>query len=268
MRIRNVNPNHIKVPEVRVTSRWDSDALAEFKASIKSLGILEPPVCIESDGDLFLVDGLHRVVTAINQGETRIPVVVMEGDMKDVLLQNLALNNLRGSTSPLETAQVLKSLYDDYGLGVDEISRRTGFSEERISRLLYLAKADEGVRSALDEGLIQLGHAYALARIQDPEVQKRVLSTQLLYHFKVADLEGHIRDVMAEKERLEQAPPPTARGEVPQPVCYFCRRSFPVDQLANPNICIGCSGYLADALRQAAALREAERVAAEAERAG
>ncbi len=62
MRIRNVNPNHIKVPEVRVTSRWDSDALAEFKASIAAIGILEPPVCIESDGDLFLVDGLHRVV--------------------------------------------------------------------------------------------------------------------------------------------------------------------------------------------------------------
>lgn len=267
MRLRHVDPKKIGIPTVRVTSVWDNELLAEFRASIKELGILEPPVVIESDGNLLLVDGQHRVIEAINLGHRRIPVVVMDGDLQECLVQNLALNNLRGKIKPTETAEVIKVLFEEYAMGVDEIAKRTGFSEDKISKLLYLSRATPEVREALDGEGIQLGHAYALGRIEDTEVQNRILSTQLLYRFKVADLEDHIKDVLREKVRMEEAPPlPPPSGPV-LVSCYYCGQARPIHQVANPNICIGCSGYLADFVRQAQALREAEQVAHDAQRA-
>jgi len=268
MRIRQVDPKHIKVPSLRVTSVWDEESLQEFVDSVKADGILEPIVVQEVNGDLYLVDGLHRMLAAQKLGLKRVPVVVRDGEEVDVYLRNLVLNNLRGKVRPTEAAAVFRHLYEERGLGVDEISRKTGFSEERVSKLLHLSRATPEVLQALDQGLIGLGHAYALARIEDPGVQGRILSTQLRFRFTVPVLEQHIEDVRREKERLESAPPPVVHVALKALACATCGRVFPLSQLASPTICVGCYGYLLDSLRQAQALRQAEAVAEAAGRAG
>ncbi len=253
MKLRWVDPRKISVPDVRVTSVFDSELLQEFKNSIKELGILEPPVCVDDGENLYIVDGLHRVIEAIEAKTKQIQVAVVEGTIKDVLIQNLSLNNLRGKINPTDTARVLKVLFDEQGMGVDEISKKTGFSEDRISKLLYISRAVPGVLSALDDGLIQLGHAFLLSKIEDRDVQDRVLAQQLIYHFKVSDLAQHIENVNAEKEHRENMPPPEA-SYIPQELkCSFCGEEYPINQLANPNTCPVCSGILIDSIRQARA---------------
>ena len=263
MKLRQVNPKLIQVPAVRVTSAWDSEALQEFKRSISTMGILEPLVCVESDGNLILVDGLHRLVEAQEEHKKQVPVVVIPGSEVDVFLQNLVLNNLRGRTKATELAAVFKHLFEEYNLGVDEISSRTGYSQERISKLLYISRAHPDVLQALDEDLIGVGHAFALARIQDPDVQQRILSTQLTYRFKVKDLEDHITNVLGEKQRLIEAPTPAPLQELPAIKCHFCGRATPIDHVANPNICVGCQGALYDMLKAAAYERQQAVAAAE-----
>lgn len=251
MKLRYVDPRKISVPDVRVTSVFDSELLQEFKASIKELGILEPPVCVDDGENLYIVDGLHRVLEAIEMKTKLIQVAVVEGTIKDVLIQNLSLNNLRGKINPTDTARVLKVLYDEQGMGVDEISKKTGFSEDRISKLLYIARAVKGVLEALDDGLISLGHAFLLSKIEDKDVQERVLAQQLIYHFKIPDLAQHIENVDAEKQHRENMPPPEATY-TPQPLkCTYCGEDYPINQLANPNVCPVCSGILIQAYRQA-----------------
>mgnify|MGYP001592291377 FL=1 len=216
MRLRKVNPKKILVPSVRVTAVYDSELWEEFRRSIASLGIVEPPVVVEMDSALYLVDGLHRVTEAIQQGTKLLPVVVMEGTLKDVLVQNLALNNIRGKIKATESAAVLRELYQEHDLGVDELAKLSGFSEEKISKLLYLSRADPEVLEALDEGKIVLGHAHALARLSDRDLQKRILSQQLVYHLKVQDLEEHIANVLKEKLAKIESPALQLPTEPPQ----------------------------------------------------
>lgn len=263
MKLRQVNPSAIQVPAVRVTSAWDSEALQEFKRSISTMGILAPIVCVEAEGNLLLVDGLHRLLEAQDSHKKQVPVVVIPGTEVDVFLQNLVLNNLRGRTKPTELASVFRHLFEEYNLGVDEIASRTGYSQERISKLLYISRAHPDVLKALDEELIGVGHAFAMARVQDPDVQQRILSQQLTYRMKVADLEDHISNVLNEKQRMIEAPTPNVQTELPAIKCHFCGRDTPIDHVANPNICVGCSGALYDMLKAAEYERRQAVAAAE-----
>ncbi|MCL5026645.1 MAG: ParB/RepB/Spo0J family partition protein [Chloroflexi bacterium] len=250
MKIRTVDPRKIQVPEVRVTSVFDSETLAMFKQAIKDAGILEPPLVVQVGKDLVLVDGLHRLQEAIANNITSVQVAVVEGEMKDVFFHNLATNQLRGKTRASEMVEVIGALWKEYGVDSDEIAKRTGLSRDYIEKLMVVSQATPAVREALDEDLIKVGHAYLLAKIEDPEIQERVLQQQLVFRWKVADLAEHIRNVgeVIQQQHVEQSP----AGPV-EPMlfeCEFCHEMYRIGQVSNPRVCVSCAGILADATRQ------------------
>ena len=130
MDLRRVNPHDIVVPEVRVTAQFDEELYERFKESIKAVGQITPPICYEVKEELVLCDGLHRLQEAINNGEPEISVVVIPGDMVDVLTKNIFLDHLRGKTPVSEMIKVLKTLYEDYHLDPDQIAERTGLKRD------------------------------------------------------------------------------------------------------------------------------------------
>ena len=259
MRLRSVKPGDIKVPDVRVTSAFDSEALAMFKESVKALGVLEPPICIEVDGNLMLVDGLHRIVEAINNHVPRLQVAVIEGTMKDVLLKNAALNNLRGKTPASQLAQVFEELQREHHMDTGDIARETGFSRDYVEKLVWIGRAGPAIVEALDQELIGVGHAFAIARIPDPEMQKTVLAQQLMYRWSVRDLEDHIRSVLDIKRQLVESPPPPLVTTRPLVKCHFCGGEYEASMIQNPNCCAPCAGILIQAIRSAQWELEEER---------
>jgi len=250
MKLRTVDPRKIQVPEVRVTSSFDGEILAMFKRSIQELGILEPPLVVQVNSDLVLVDGLHRLQEAVARGDQSVQVVVMEGEMQDVLLHNLQLSQLRGRTKASELVAVIEALWKEYNIDSDEISRRTGLSRERVEKLQVVSQARPVVREALDEDLIKVGHAFLLAKIGDPEVQERVLQQQLVFHWPERALAEHIAAVEAAQAQAPAQPvqPPPAEPMLFR--CGFCGGDYPLEQIANPRVCVSCAGLLADATRQ------------------
>jgi ParB-like chromosome segregation protein Spo0J len=259
MRLRSVKPGDIKVPDVRVTSRFDSEALAEFRESVKSLGILDPPLCMAVDGELYVVDGLHRIVEAVNNHVPRIQVYVMEGDsLRDVLLRNIAMLN-RGKSPASELALCFEELQREYHLDTNEIAKQAGMSRDRVEKLIWIGRADPALLEALDQELIKEGHAFALARIPDPEVQKTVLAQQLMYRWKVKDLEEHIKNVLDIKRQLVESPPPPAPATKPLFKCSYCGQEYEASMVQNPNTCAACAGILIQAIRSAQWELEEER---------
>ena len=253
MKLRSVDPRVVKVPEVRVTSQFDGETLAMFKASIANLGILEPPVVIENNGDLWVVDGLHRLVEAVNNRTSRIQVVVMEGDLKDVLIHNIALNNLRGKTVPTEIIACLQELYKKHGMSTDEIAQKTGFSRDYVERMLLIARALPQVLQALDEEKIGKGHALALSKIEDKEVQERVLYQQVMFRWPVKELEAHIGRVQDEVTQRVSAPAVAVSPEAHIFTCYFCGSGYADSHVSNPTTCSVCVGILLEAVQMARA---------------
>lgn len=254
MKLRRVDPATIKVPEVRVTSQFAPEMLVMFQESCKNQGIISPILCCEVDEDIVLVDGLHRLTQALDNKLLKIDVVVVPGDMTDVLTKNLYLDHMRGKHPIGEMVKVIEALWKEYQLDSDQISKKTGLSRDYIERLQRISQLTPYCLGALDDGLIGVGHANALTHLTDPIKQDTVLGQQLLYRWSVKDLEAYIADVL---QLMSVTPQETARGTERVPaklVCAFCHGEFELGQVANPNTCQECSGIMfatrAEAKRQ------------------
>jgi len=222
VKLRKVDPHSIKVPEVRVTAQFDEDLYQQFKESIKAVGQITPPICYEVDGEVILCDGLHRLQEAIDSGESTINVVVIPGDMIDVLTKNIFIDHLRGKTPVAQMVKVIKTLDQEYNLDSDQIREKTGLTRDYIEKLIRISGASPVVQEALDQGVIGIGHAFELSRLPYAIQQEEIIAKHQVWRFTVNELHGQIDAVLRELELLKQEPAAAPPTEIRQPVKYRC----------------------------------------------
>ena len=222
MKLRNIDPHSIKVPEVRVTAQFDEELYQQFKDSIAAVGSITPPICYEVEGELVLCDGLHRLQEAIASGDSTISVVVIPGDMIDVLTKNIFLDHLRGKTPVSQMVTVIKTLHQEYNLDSDQIREKTGLTRDYIEKLIKISGASPVVLDALDRGVIGVGHAFELSRLPYPIQQEEILAKHQVWRFTAKELHDQIDAVLKEMDLLKQAPPVTPSREPPKPPQYAC----------------------------------------------
>ena len=244
MQLRSVKIDEVKVPETRVTARFDPELWEQFQASMKETGAIAPIIVYEVEGELVLCDGLHRLVEAKNNGSQYIMAAVIQGDMADVMTKNIFLDHLRGKTPVSEMVKVIEVLWKELDLDSDKIAERTGLTRDYVEKLQKLSRLTPLIREALDAGRIGIGHAFALTKIQDPARQEMVYHQWALYRWSIPELEEYIRSV---EELVEEPPPgPPEQGERP-PIklrCRFCGGEFDPAQVSNPTTCVVCSGIM------------------------
>lgn len=253
MKLRKVKPDSIKVPEVRVTARFDDETWQQFQASIKEIGAVAPVICCLVDEELVLVDGLHRLVEAQRNGAATVDVAVIEGDMRTVLTRNLMLDHLRGKTPISEMVTLIEVLWKEYGMNSEEIAKDGVMTRDYVEKLMLISELTPLCREALDEGRIGVGHAVALTKIKDPVRQEMVLAQQQLYRWPVKELEKYIKDVLElvaykeEKEAVEVDKQPV------KVKCIYCGGEYDPSEVAAPITCRYCSGIMFASLAQARA---------------
>jgi len=247
-----VDPRKIQVPDVRITSQFTPEVLEMFKESVKAMGIVEPPLCMEIDGQILVVDGLHRIQEAIANGDKRIEVVIREGGERELYLLNLATNTFRGKTKASEAMEVIRHLWQEYGMDSDEIAKRSGFTRDYIERLMIISGATDELRAALDEEQVSVAVAYELARVEDLDMQRGLLAQELLYRWPAKELRERIKTTQEIAAGKVDAPPPAGAETAPQGVtCFYCGGEYQLREIANPNTCVACSGTLVAAMAQA-----------------
>jgi ParB/RepB/Spo0J family partition protein len=251
MKLRKVKPDKIKIPEVRVTARFDEETWQQFQSSIKELGAVAPIICCEVDGELVLIDGLHRLVEAQKNGATTVDVAIIEGDMIDVLSRNLFLDHMRGKTPVSEMVNVIEVLWKEYKLDSEKIAERTGMTRDYVEKLQLISELTPACREALDQGRIGVGHASALTKIKDPIRQEMVLHQQELYKWRVGELEEYIKEVLKlvtlkeeKKVEAEERPPVRIR-------CTYCGQEYDIAEIASVMTCRCCSGIMLASIAQA-----------------
>lgn len=240
LKIRYVDPNAIKIPETRVTAQMDPETDFLFRESIRIAGVKEPILCQELDDQLILVDGLHRLMAALDINLPKVPVALIEGTEKGVMLDNLVLNRLRGKTSTREILTVLRELSDKLFITPEEIEKVTGFSASYIKRLTSIANASDAVFEALDKGQISLEGAYWLSQIPGEDYQAVVTRSCLSIGANTEGIRRQVEAVLRELQKPEEERRPLE--DVP-PVglkCDLCGVEYPLDMIENPNVCKGC----------------------------
>lgn len=217
-----MKPSQIVVPELRVTARFDEETRQLLRDSVKEVGIIAPVIVQEIEGQLILVDGLHRIEDSIAAGDSPIDVAVLEGDMADLLCRNLFLDHARGKTPVSDMVKVIKALYTEYNLDPDEIKKRTGLTRDYIEKLLKISQASPAVGQALDDGIIGVGHAFELSRLPYSIQQDEIIAKHQVWRFSVKDLHAQIDAVLQEMENAKAEPPATAPGDPRPPAVYNC----------------------------------------------
>jgi len=240
LKIRYVEPKSVMIPDTRVNAQMDTETEALFRESIRIAGVKEPILCQELDDQLILVDGFHRLMASIDVNLPKVPVALIEGTEKGVMLDNLVLNRLRGKTSTKEILTVLRELSDKLFITPEEIEEVTGFSASYTKKLTSIANASDAVFEALDKGQISLEGAYWLSQIPG-EYNQAVVTHSCL---STGTTTEGIRHQVEAIHRELQKPPEERRplGDVP-PVgleCDLCGVEYPLAMIENPNVCKGC----------------------------
>lgn len=222
MELKRVDPKTIKWPDLRVTAQFDEELFKQFQDSIKGVGQISPIICFDVKGEIIGCDGKHRCDEAVTNGDTGVDIVLVPGDMVDVLTKNIFLDHLRGKTMPSEMVKVISSLYNEYGLDPDQLVAKTGLTRDYIEKLIKIGLASPSVQEALDQGIITVGHAFELSRLPHPIQQDEVIAKHQVWRFTIKDLHDQVDAVLAEMKALDQEAPLPAPTTPPTPRTYKC----------------------------------------------
>lgn len=185
---------------------FDPESLSALSASIQSSGILSP-ILVARDGNRYtLIAGERRWRAARLANLTTVPAIVRDWD--EIKRQEAALieNIQRDDLNPIEEAQGIARLIDQYSFTQEAIAERLGKSRPAVTNLLRLLTLPDFIQKAITDGTLSAGHARVLAGISDAEIQKMLFEKTINLHWSVRQLEMAARDAAKPKEEEKQKP--------------------------------------------------------------
>ena len=149
---------------------FDEDKLKELAESIKEFGVLEPIIVTKSIKGYEIVAGERRVKAARYAGLETIPAIVKEFTDEEMMQIALLENIQREDLSAIEEAQAYANLVKSLGISQEELARRIGKSRSYITNMIGLLNLPDVVKEDILNGMISMGHARVLSKLEDEEV--------------------------------------------------------------------------------------------------
>ena len=153
---------------------FDESQLAELAASIKEVGVLQPPVVRDlKNGKYELIMGERRLRASKIAGLTTIPVIIRATPDNELLREALLENIHRSQLNPLEEAAAYQNLINDFDYTHDILATKVGKSRSAITNTLRLLNLPAAVQRRVAAGVLSAGHARALLTLVDEsEIEK------------------------------------------------------------------------------------------------
>jgi ParB family chromosome partitioning protein len=177
----------LKPGKYQPRTRMDEGSLYELAESIKSQGVMQPVlVRAISGGHYEVIAGERRTRAAKLAGLAEVPVLVKEVSDEAAAVMALIENIQREDLNPLEEAQGLKRLIDEFGLTHEQAAQAVGRSRSAASNLLRLLNLAAPVQAMLMAGDLDMGHARALLALDAAQ--------QIMVATEVASKKLSVRD--------------------------------------------------------------------------
>ena len=184
---------------------FDQQALQELADSIRSQGIVQPIVVRPEGNHYELVAGERRWRAAQLAGLQKVPAVIRELDAKAAAAIALIENIQREDLNPLEEAQALLRLIEEFDLTHQQVADSVGRSRATVSNILRLLDLAEPVKEQVNRGLLNMGHAralLALIRHDQVEIAKIVVNRGL----SVRETESLVKKTLASQNKTVTKP--------------------------------------------------------------
>jgi len=153
----------------------DEAKLDELASSIRAQGVIQPIVVREQNGidgragrTYEIIAGERRWRASQRAGLVEIPAVIRVVDDRTVVAMALIENIQREDLNPLEEAQALQRLIDEFDLTHAAAAEAVGRSRAAVSNLLRLLELPADIRALVQTGALEMGHARALLSLAVP----------------------------------------------------------------------------------------------------
>jgi len=193
--LSEIDIDRIQRGKYQPRQNFDQQSLQELADSIRSQGIVQP-IVVRPEGDHFeLVAGERRWRAAQIAGLQKIPAVVRDLDGKSAAAIALIENLQREDLNPIEQAQALMRLIDEFDLTHQQVADSVGRSRASVSNLLRLLDLADPVKDLVNRGLLDMGHARALLGLIRHD-QIEVANIVVNRGFSVRETEALVKQVL------------------------------------------------------------------------
>src|SRR5579883_413854 len=143
------------------------EALEELASSIRAQGIIQPLI-VRPVGDRYeIIAGERRFQAAKRVGLTEVPVIIRaipdEAAVAIALIENIQRENL----NPIEESAALQRLIEEFGMTHQQVADAVGKSRTSVTNLLRLLSLPEEVKTMLEQGQLEMGHARTLITLPE-----------------------------------------------------------------------------------------------------
>jgi ParB family chromosome partitioning protein len=203
----------IPIHQIRANPRqprtqFDDAGISQLAESIRNKGILQPVIVRPTpDGEYELVAGERRLRAAKLAGLSDIPATIRNATDSDSLEIALIENLQREDLNPLERATAYRQYLDTFHGTVDQLAARLGESRPNISNYLRLLELSDPVRKMLATGEISMGHARAIASVNEPERQLALALLCIRRNLSVRQVEALARQPVDHDPKPPDRPP-------------------------------------------------------------
>lgn len=209
--LRKLPVDSLSAGKYQPRKHWDEDKLAELAESIKAQGVIQPIVVREigeRGGRTYeIIAGERRWRASRLAGLSEIPVVIREVDDRTVVAMALIENIQREDLNPLEEAQALSRLIDEFDLTHAQAAEAVGRSRVAVSNLLRMLELPNEIRVLVETRALDMGHARALLSLA-PQAAIAVARQAAELGWSVREVEHRVQQLAAGKIPVAGKPKP------------------------------------------------------------
>ncbi len=175
------------------------ETLQELADSIEAQGVIQPVVVRPiGDGKHYeIIAGERRWRAAQMAGLHEIPCVIRDVPDQAAMAMALIENIQREDLNPMEEAGALQRLILEFELTHQQTADAVGRSRAAVSNLLRLLDLEDEVKTMLENGDMEMGHARALLALA-AEQQRSAARTVVAKGMSVRETEQLVRRLLAE----------------------------------------------------------------------
>lgn len=179
-----LNPNQPR-------KHFDTDELIQLSESIRSVGILHPPLVrpLLENGKFELISGERRLRAAQMIGLLEIPVYIRPLEPSIAAHSALIENIQRVDLNPIDIAHSLKKLIEQFSYTQESVAKKIGKKRSTVANYLRLLSLPESIQQNIATNLISMGHAKAILSLEQTDSQESLLQHILKNHLSVRESE-------------------------------------------------------------------------------
>lgn len=209
--LRTLPVTQLQPGKYQPRTHMDQASLSELADSIKAQGIMQPILVRPVGQDKYeIIAGERRWRAAQLAGLSEVPVMVREIPDEAALAMSLIENIQRENLNPLEEANGIQRLIDEFSMTHQAAAEAVGRSRSAVTNLLRLRSLHETVQEMLMQNRIDMGHARALIALSGA---KQIAAAEQIAHKGLS-----VREAEQLVKRVNEKPAPKNVAKTDQDV--------------------------------------------------